>query len=145
MKKQTLFSMVVFVMLVIMVVIGFSNVQADGEVTTNAIAGTWYGNMHFSDRNAVERIKLTILAGCEPGDVCGTLLNYPVQCTWEITYAGFSNGAYHYHFSNTLMGACPAGSAGSLTLLPDGTLYRIHTTPFFTATGYLNQLPANEK
>ena len=145
MKKQTLFSTVVFVMLGIMLVTGFSHVQADGEVTANAIAGTWYGNMHFSNRNAVERIKFTIPAGCEPGDVCGTMLNYPVQCTWEITYDGFSNGAYHYHFSSTLVGVCPAGSAGSITLLPDGTLYRTHTTPFFTATGYLNQLPANEK
>ena len=145
MKKQSLFSMVAFVILVTMVVTGFSNVRADGEVTTSAIAGTWFGNMHFSNRNAVERIKFTIPAGCEPGDVCGTLLNYPIQCTWEITYDGFSDGAYHYHFSNTLLGACPAGSAGSLTLLPDGTLYRIHMSPFFTATGTLNQLPVDVK
>jgi hypothetical protein len=141
MKRQTLFTIIALVVMALIVATGVSNVQADDVVTTDPIAGTWSGNMHFSDRNDVERIKFTIPAGCEPGSVCGTMLNYPAQCVWEITYDGFSSGAYQYHFSNTLKGSCVAGSSGSLTLLPDGTLYRVHTTPFFTATGILNQLP----
>jgi hypothetical protein len=140
-KKKALLAFTIFAIMVTVFVKGASNVMADDVMTTDAIAGTWYGNMRFSDRNSVERIQFMIPAGCEPGSTCGTLLNYPVQCTWEITYDGFSNGAYQYHFSNTLMGNCPFGSAGSLTLLADGRLYRVHTTPFFTATGYLRQLP----
>jgi hypothetical protein len=136
-------AMVIFISVTLLdlAAIGVSSVQADELVTTGAIAGIWYGNMHFSNRNNLERIQFSIPAGCQPGSVCGTLLNYPVQCTWEITYDGFSGGAYQYHFSNTLEGVCPAGSAGSLTLMPDSTLYRTHRTPMFTATGYLNQLP----
>jgi hypothetical protein len=141
MKRQTLFTLVVLVVLLSIAVLGVSTARADDVTNTDAIAGTWYGNMHLSVTNAVQRIKLVIPAGCESGDVCGTLLNYVVQCTWEITYDGFSAGAYQYHFSNTLKGSCPAGSAGSLTLMSDGTLYRIHQTPQFTATGSLSQLP----
>ena len=142
MNKQTLFLIVALVSVFALASIGVSSARADEVVTTDAIAGTWYGNMHFSNRNSVERIQFSIPAGCEPGSVCGTLLNYPVQCTWEITYDGFSGGAYQYHFSNTLKGACPAGSAGSLTLLADGSLYRVHSTPMFNATGTLSQLPS---
>jgi hypothetical protein len=142
MKKQTLLMIVALVTLLALAAIGVSGVRAEDVVTTDAIAETWYGNMHFSGTNQVERIKLTIPAGCEPGSVCGTLLNYPVQCTWEITYDGFNAGAYQYHFSNTLKGACPAGSAGSLLLQPDGTLFRTHQTPMFTATGTLSKLPS---
>ena len=142
MKKQYLIKLAIGIAMIAIVVSGASSALADEVVTTDAIAGTWYGNMHFSNANPVQRIKFSIPAGCEPGSVCGSLLNYSVQCTWEITYDGFSNGAYQYHFSNTLQGNCPAGSAGALTLLPDGTLYRVHATPMFTATGYLNQLPS---
>lgn len=141
MKKLALFTIMIFGALIALTAFGVSAAHADEGVNTDAIAGTWYGNMHFSGANPVERIKLTIPSGCEPGSVCGTLQNYPAQCTWEVTYDGFSNGAYQYHFSNTLSGVCPAGSAGSLTLSPDDTLYRVHTTPLFTATGYLSQLP----
>lgn len=141
MKRQTLFTIIALLILASVVASGVSNARADGVVTTDAIAGTWYGNMHFSDRNDVERIQFTIPAGCEPGSVCGKMLNYPAQCTWEITYDGFSGGAYQYHFSNTLKGGCPPGSTGSLTLLADGTLFRVHSTPLFSAMGILNQLP----
>lgn len=145
MKRQNFIGFAILVVMIAIIVSGASSARADEVVTTDAIAGTWYGNMHFSDANSVQRIKVSIPTGCEPGSVCGTLLNYSVQCTWEITYDGFSNGAYQYHFSNTLQGVCPAGSAGSLTLLSDGTLYRVHTTPMFTASGYLNQLPRDLK
>ena len=141
MKKPIMVTIVLLTTLIALLAAGVSNAQAEDVVTTDAIAGTWYGNMHFSNRNSVERIQLSIPAGCVPGSVCGTLLNYVVQCTWEITYDGFSSGAYQYHFSNTLKGACPAGSAGSLVLQADGTLYRTHQTPGFIATGTLSQLP----
>jgi hypothetical protein len=108
---------------------------------SDAIAGTWFGNMRLSDASGMQRIKMEIPSDCQSGDVCGSLQNFPVQCTWEITYDGYSDGAYKYHFSDTLSGDCPAGSAGSLTSLADGTLYRVHTTPAFTASGLLRQRP----
>lgn len=145
MQKQRLFITVAVITLLALAAIGVTSAHADDAITTDAIAGTWYGNMHFSDVNQVERIKLTLLSGCTPGSVCGSLQNYPVQCTWEITFDGFSGGAYRYHFSNTLKGVCPAGSAGSLMLQPDGTLSRTHQTPAFTATGILSQLPSAVK
>jgi hypothetical protein len=141
MKIQTRFTFVTITILIAVLASGAMNVLADHPMPTNAIAGTWYGNMHFSDKNSVERVRLTIPAGCEAGRVCGTLLNYVNRCVWEITYDGYSDGSYGYHFSNTLEGACPSGSAGSLTLMADGSLYRFHTTPFFTAEGTLNKLP----
>ena len=141
MKKKFVFTLVALLILASVVATGVSNARADGVVTTNAIAGTWYGNSHISAGNNVERIKLTIAAGCEPGDICGTLMNYPALCTWEITYDGFSGGAYQYHFSKILKGPCGQGSVGSLTLLPDGTLSLVHYAPFFTLTGILNQRP----
>lgn len=141
MKKQALFTIVILFTLLSLAVLGLSTARAEAGTSTDTIAGTWYGNMHLSVANPVQRIKLVLPGGCESGDVCGILLNYAVQCTWEITYDGFSAGAYQYHFSNTLNGACPAGSTGSLRLMPDGTLYRIHQTSQFTSTGYLSQLP----
>jgi hypothetical protein len=114
---------------------------ANYSLMSDAIAGTWYGNMRLSDANGMQRIKMVIPSGCQSGDVCGSLQNFPVQCTWEITYDGYSDGAYEYHFSDSLSGDCPAGSSGSLTLLADGTLYRVHTTPTFTASGLLRQRP----
>jgi hypothetical protein len=141
MKRQILFAIVTVAMIALIVLNSVSNVQADGVVTTNAIAGTWYGNTQISAGNNVERIKLTIPTGCEPGSVCGTFQNYPALCTWEITYDGFSGGSYQYHFSRILKGPCGQGSVGSLTLLPDGTLSLVHYAPFFTVTGVLNQRP----
>jgi hypothetical protein len=141
MKKQIFIRFGIFLVLMAVLVSGASRALASGVVTTDAIAGTWYGNMHFSDRNDVERIQFVIPAGCQPGSVCGTMLNYPAQCIWEITYDGYASGAYLYHFSNTLKGGCVAGSSGSLTLLSDGSLYRVHTTPIFTSSGSLNKLP----
>ena len=131
----------VLVAVLMMSAVAVLPVFAQGPATTDAIAGTWYGNMRFSNVNSVERIKVVVPAGCQSGDVCGSLQNFPAQCTWEITYDGYSDGAYQYHFSDTLKGACPAGSAGSLTSMADGTLYRVHTTPMFTASGSVSQRP----
>lgn len=72
---------------------------ADYPLMSDAVAGTWYGNMQLSDATGMQRIKMVIPSGCQSGDVCGSLQNYPVQCTWEITYDGYSDGAYRPHFS----------------------------------------------
>ena len=62
-------------------VIGVTSVRADDVVNTYAIVGTWYGNMHFSDVNQVERIRLTIPTGCTPGSMCGSL---PAELSREV-------------------------------------------------------------
>jgi hypothetical protein len=118
---------------------GLFTAQADTHITTDGIAGTWYGNMHFSNRNSVERIQMVIPSGCEVGEVCGSLMNFSVQCTWALTFTGFVDGQYTYVFSDTLKGSCLAGSQGYVELLEDGSLYRVHTTPMFTAEGKLEQ------
>jgi hypothetical protein len=141
MIRKSRLTLVTIMILVIVIASGAMGVLADDGLTTDAIAGTWYGNMHFSVHNAVERVMLTIPAGCEAGNLCGTMLNYVNRCVWEITYDGYSDGAYSYHFSNTLKGACPSGTEGTLTLMADGSLYRVHATPLFTSEGALNKLP----
>ena len=112
---------------------------ADGP-NTSAITGIWYGNMHFSDRNSVQRIMVTI-ENCTVGSVCGTVHNYPTQCTWELMFDGMQGATYVFHHSRTLEGVCPATGTSYYTPQPDGSLLRVHVTPTFTIEGILNQRP----
>ena len=107
---------------------------------TGAIAGTWHGNMHFSNHNGVERITVNI-ADCTAGQVCGTVQNYPVQCTWELTFDGMEGDTYVFRHTRTLAGACPALGTGYFTPQADGSLERVHVTSLFTAEGILTQRP----
>jgi hypothetical protein len=96
MNKKRFAPVAILCLVLLLTVAAFSTAFADG--TTDAIAGTWYGNMHFSVANFVERVAMTIPAGCESGQVCGSLQNFPVQCTWELTYDGYDGTMYFYHF-----------------------------------------------
>jgi hypothetical protein len=92
--------------------------------------------MHFSSVNSVQRIKLIIPSGCEPGSVCGVSELFGAMHLKSPMMV--HDNAYIpilAHFKKS-----PAGTAGSLTLLPDDTLYRF-LDPFFTTTGTLSQLP----
>jgi hypothetical protein len=124
---------------------GIAVIAASDTLTTTPIAGVWYGNMNFTFGPAVQRIKVSIPVGCAPGSVCGDIQNFPVQCDWQMVFDGFRDGAYYYHFSNTLSGSCPAVGSGTFTLLPDGTLYRVHNAPMFSASGTLSQRPNTGK
>ena len=100
--------------------------------------GIWSGIMSFSgDPTHIEDIVVSIPTGCSVGGVCGELNNTSVGCKWEMTMETVNNNIFTYKFSNTLSGECPAGSGGTLTLQPDGTLFRKHKTPDFTASGQL--------
>jgi len=100
--------------------------------------GTWSGVMSFSgDPAHTEDIVVSIPTGCSVGGVCGELNNTSVGCKWEMTLETVKDSVFTYKFSKTLSGECPAGSGGTLTLRSDGTLFREHKTPDFTASGQL--------
>ena len=100
--------------------------------------GTWSGVMSFSgDPTHTEDIVVSIPTGCSVGSVCGELNNTSVGCKWEMTLETVNDNIFTYKFSKTLSGECPSGSGGTLTLQPDGTLFREHKTPDFTASGQL--------
>lgn len=103
-------------------------------------AGTWSGTMSFTDvasRN--EDVIMTIPTGCTFGSVCGDSYNVTINCTWEITLEAVNGDVFEYSFSKTLGGECPALTSGTLTLQADGTIWREHKTPRFTARGVLTQ------
>lgn len=106
----------------------------------NHFSGVWAGTMNFSDDPThTEDIQIVLPQGCQLGKVCGYLDNTTVQCKWEITLTSMQGQILEYTFSKTLSGACPAGSSGTLTIQPDGTLLREHKTPDFTASGSLTR------
>ena len=69
MKKQTLIQIFIRVTLIALAAIGLPAARAQ-VVTTDSIAGTRNGNLHFSIDTHVECIQLTIPTRCEPGSVC---------------------------------------------------------------------------
>ena len=103
-------------------------------------AGTWSGTMSFTDvgsRN--EDVIMTIPTGCAVEGVCGDSYNVTINCTWEITLEAVNGDVFEYKFSKTLGGECPALTSGTLTLQSDGTIWREHKTPSFTARGVLTR------
>lgn len=101
-------------------------------------AGSWSGTMSFTDdKNRKEDIIVAIPEGCSAGNVCGSLNNTTVNCTWEMTLGAINGNVFEYRFSKTMSGECPALGGGTLTLQSDGTLMREHKTPDFTASGVL--------
>jgi hypothetical protein len=103
-------------------------------------AGTWSGTMSFTDvasRN--EDVIITVPTGCTVGSVCGDSYNVTINCSWEITLEAVNGDVFEYTFSKTLGGECPALTSGTLTLQPDGKIWREHKTPSFTARGVLTR------
>ena len=108
--------------------------------SADGFAGTWSGIMSFTDDiNRKEDIIVTIPAGCAEEGVCGDLNNTTVSCTWEMTLETVNGDVFAYKFSKTMSGECPALGGGTLTLQADGTLFREHKTPDFTASGPLTR------
>ena len=108
--------------------------------TADHFAGTWSGTMSFTDNaDRKEDIIVTIPAGCAEEGVCGDLNNTTVSCTWEMTLETVNGDVFAYKFSKTMSGECPALGGGTLTLQADGTLFREHKTPDFTASGPLTR------
>jgi len=103
-------------------------------------AGTWSGTMSFTDDPArKEDIVVSIPTGCSAGEICGDLDNTTIECKWEMTLGAINGDVFEYKFSKTLSGQCPALGGGTLTLNSDGTLFREHKTPDFTASGPLTR------
>ncbi len=115
--------------------------QAGPATGQDPFAGTWAGAMSFDDEADAEEIVVVIPAGCQKGRVCGSIENLSVSCTWELTLTERSADVFTYVFSDTLSGECPAPGVGTLTLKPDGTLFREHDTGDFVASGPLQRQP----
>jgi|SRR5215207_1624884 len=111
-----------------------------GSNPADRFAGTWEGTMNFTDdASRKEDIIVTIPAGCVEGSVCGNLNNTTVSCVWEMTLDSVNGDVFQYKFSKTMSGECPAMGGGNLTLNSDGSLFREHQTPDFTASGTLER------
>lgn len=111
-----------------------------GANPTDRFSGTWEGTMNFTDdASRKEDIIVTIPTGCDDGSVCGSLNNTTVSCVWEMTLDSINGDVFAYKFSKTMSGECPAMGGGTLTLNSDGTLFREHQTPDFTASGALER------
>jgi hypothetical protein len=134
MKTKTLFASIVLLFVL------FASGCAPSAAVNPAdrFAGSWSGVMSFStDPTRAEDIVVTLPTGCSVGGVCGELNNTSVGCKWELTLVTINDKVFTYKFSKTLSGECPSGSAGTLTMQSDGTLFREHKTPDFTASGQL--------
>ena len=133
---KTKYPLTVIVLLIGLFASGCASLKPSNP--SDRFGGTWSGVMSFSgDPAHTEDIVVSIPTGCSVGGVCGELNNTSVGCKWEITLETVTDNVFTYKFSNTLSGECPSGSGGTLTLQPDGTLFREHKTPDFTASGQL--------
>jgi hypothetical protein len=133
---DTMSTKYLFVMLILLL-LGACTPSAPSNAA-DRFAGNWSGTMSFTDdKNRKEEIIVAIPEGCSAGNVCGSLNNTTVNCTWEMTLGAINGNVFEYRFSKTMSGECPALGSGTLTLQSDGTLMREHKTPDFTASGLL--------
>jgi hypothetical protein len=120
-----------------------SSTSADASVAP--FAGSWSGQMTFSDATAPQSVEVTIPDSCTPGEVCGETDNPDVSCTWEMTLDEADGTTLSYTFSAVKSAQDEAlcqtgvGTSGILTLQSDGTLRRVHELPDFTASGTLTK------
>lgn len=129
-----------FVLSIAIVLLVNACAQLTPSNPADRFAGTWSGTMSFTDdADRKEDIVVTIPEGCTTGNICGDLNNTTVSCQWEITLAALDGNVFEYTFSRTMSGDCPALGGGKLTLQEDGTLFREHKTPDFTASGPLKR------
>lgn len=116
-----------------------------GDSPVAPFAGSWTGQMSFSDGAGPQSVEVSIPDDCTPGDPCGETDNPSVSCTWEMTLDKVDGKVLSYTFSSvksaTDKDLCDTGvgTSGTLTEQSDGTLLREHTLPTFTASGPLTK------
>jgi len=139
MSTNRLFHLLIVATLVVVISLAACAPTAQSN-PADRFAGTWSGTMSFTDdANRQEDTIVTIPASCAVGDVCGDINNTTVSCQWEMTLASINGDIFEYKFSKTMSGECPALGGGTLTLNSNGTLFREHKTPDFTASGTLTR------
>jgi len=103
-------------------------------------AGTWTGTMSRNDDPTINAVAIvTIPTGCLVNKPCGDATNTANGCKWEMTLLSVNDKVIDYSYSKTLEGDCAANGTGTLTLNPEGTLFREHVFPDFTITGTLTR------
>jgi len=118
--------------------VGSGCTASAGSNPADRFAGTWSGVMSFTnDPNRKEDIVVFLPTGCAVGSVCGDINNTTISCQWQMTLAALNENVFKYKFSKPMSGQCPALGGGTLILQEDGTLFREHKTPEFTASGSL--------
>jgi hypothetical protein len=140
-KEENMKTKYTFVLIVLLISLMASGcASATPTNPSDRFKGTWSGAMNFSgDSTHTEDIVVSIPTRCSVGNVCGELNNTSVGCKWEMTLEAVNTNILTYKFSNTLSGDCPARGGGTLTMQSDGTLFREHKTPDFTASGQLKR------
>ena len=103
-------------------------------------AGTWSGIMSATDDPSAKADTVTtILTGCSVDQICGDTINLANGCRWEMTLIAVNGDILEYAYSKSLEGGCPTSGSGTLTLNPDGTLFRVHNFPDFSISGTLTR------
>jgi hypothetical protein len=99
-------------------------------------AGTWSGTMSMTDDPTVSAVAIvTISTGCSVNQPCGDATNTSNGCKWEMTLDSVKEDVLEYSYSKSSEGDCATLGSGTLTLNPDGTLFREHKFPDFTISG----------
>ena len=103
---------------------------------TDPIAGTWNGTISNLAGTFSTAVKLSIPAGCRPGQVCGTFSAPQLPCTGDLFLQTINGGAFLFQEQNVSGAAsCLSGGFEQLQLLADGTIaYGYLTTPGSDAT-----------
>jgi hypothetical protein len=103
-------------------------------------AGTWTGTMSRTTDPTVSAVAIvTVPTGCSENKPCGDATNTSNGCKWEMTLISVKGDVFEYSYSKSLEGDCEALGTGTLTLNPDGTLFREHKFPDYTITGTLKR------
>jgi len=105
-------------------------------VSTDAIAGTWSGTISNLAGTFSTSVKLSIQAGCTPGEDCGTFSAPQLPCNGDLFLKTINGQAFLFLEQNASGAAsCKSGGYEQLQLLADGTLsYEYLTTPGSAAT-----------
>jgi len=98
---------------------------------TDPIAGTWNGAISNLAGTFSTPVKLSIQAGCRPGQVCGTFSAPQLPCTGDLLLQTINGGTFLFQEQNVSGAAsCLSGGFEQLQLMADGTLsYGYLSTP----------------
>jgi hypothetical protein len=103
---------------------------------TDPIAGTWNGVISNLTGGFSTPVKLSIQAGCRPGQGCGTFSAPQLPCTGDLFLQTINEATFLFQEQNVSGAAsCLSGGFEQLQLMPDGTMtYGYLTSPGSTAS-----------
>ena len=129
-----------YLLMVIAVLVVTACAPSEESNPADGFVGTWSGTMSMTEDPTVSAVAIvTIPTGCSVNQPCGDATNTSNGCKWEMTLFSVKGDVFEYSYSKSLEGDCAASGTGTLTLNPDGTLFREHKFPDFTITGTLTR------